>query len=120
MRILILSLPFAIVATTALAVQVPAPPTPVPTAPAAAVTPATPDPFPAGPGRATTMRVCSGCHAPAVAAGQRMTHEGWTETVETMASRGAMASDAELAEIVDYLSRSFPTPAPASAAPPAK
>ena len=66
------------------------------------------DPLPAGPGHDTTAKVCSGCHAPGIITKQRHDRAGWHEIVETMASRGAMASDAELAEIETYLTTHFP------------
>ncbi|MFD1611174.1 c-type cytochrome [Sphingomonas tabacisoli] len=74
--------------------------------------------LPAGPGHDVTVRVCSGCHAPEVAARQRLSKQAWAETVDLMASRGAQATDAELAQIVDYLSTNFPASA-APAQPPA-
>ncbi|WP_336962539.1 cytochrome c [Sphingobium aquiterrae] len=76
--------------------------------------------LPAGPGHDLTIRVCSSCHAPEIAARQRLDHHGWQELIDVMAGRGAVASDEELAQITDYLSRSFPpAPAAASAPPPA-
>ncbi len=64
--------------------------------------------LPAGPGHDTMVRVCSACHAPEIAAQQRLTEQGWHDIVEMMANNGAVATDAELAEIAAYLSRSFP------------
>lgn len=81
--------------TVALAQTTPAP------APAASL-------LPAGPGHDVMTKVCSGCHSPEIAARQRLTADGWKEVVETMASRGAQATDAELDAIVAYLSQSFP------------
>ena len=65
-------------------------------------------PLPAGAGHDTMVRVCSGCHAPEIAAQQRLDPAGWKELVDTMASRGAAASDAELSQITDYLATHFP------------
>ena len=64
--------------------------------------------LPEGAGRDTMLRVCSTCHAPQVVAQQRLTAEGWKELVETMANNGAVATEAELAEVTAYLARSFP------------
>ena len=64
-------------------------------------------PLPTGPGHATVMKVCSGCHAPEVVAQQRLTSEGWHDIVEKMADHGALGTDAEFAEITDYLVRNF-------------
>ncbi|PZU06864.1 MAG: hypothetical protein DI605_17490 [Sphingomonas sp.] len=83
-----------------------APAQPVATAPAA------PSALPPGPGRDTMLRVCSGCHDPAIAAQQRLSHDGWVELVNTMASRGAQATDEQLDEVTNYLATAFPdTPA---------
>lgn len=59
-------------------------------------------------GHATFVRVCSTCHAPEIVAHQRLDREGWTTIVYQMANQGAVATDAELDEIIDYLSRSYP------------
>ena len=68
------------------------------------------DPLPLGPGHDTTAKVCSGCHAPGIIVAQQHDRAGWHEIVETMASRGAMASNAELAEIEVYLATHFAPP----------
>lgn len=70
-----------------------------------------PSALPAGAGHDTMVRVCSACHAPDIAAQQRLTEQGWRELVRMMADNGAVATDAELAEITAYLSRSFPAEA---------
>ncbi len=67
--------------------------------------------FPAGPGHDTTLRICSTCHSPGVAAQQRLSPDGWKSIVEQMAGFGAPGTDAELAEITAYLAKSFPEPA---------
>lgn len=64
--------------------------------------------LPAGPGRDATKRVCSACHSVEIVAQQRLSRAGWNEVVETMANNGAVASDAELATITEYLSGAFP------------
>ena len=64
--------------------------------------------LPAGPGRELTIRVCSQCHSPDVAADQQLDPAGWKTLVDQMAGRGAVATDAELDEIVRYLSNAFP------------
>lgn len=56
----------------------------------------------------TFLHVCSGCHAPAIAAKQRLSPAAWKAVVEQMAGFGAQGTDAELAAITDYLARSFP------------
>ncbi|UAJ11741.1 c-type cytochrome [Glacieibacterium megasporae] len=67
--------------------------------------------FPAGPGHDTTLRICSTCHSPGIAAQQRLSPDGWKSIVEQMAGFGAPGTDAELAEITAYLAKSFPEPA---------
>lgn len=64
--------------------------------------------FPAGPGRELTIRVCSGCHAPEMAADQQLDAAGWKTLVDQMASKGATATDPEFDEIVHYLATAFP------------
>jgi competence protein ComEA len=73
--------------------------------------------LPAGPGHDTMVRVCSACHAPEIAAQQRLNRAGWDELVETMVSRGAQANEAEVAEIKAYLAKNFPEQPAAPAAP---
>ncbi len=67
--------------------------------------------FPPGPGHDMTLRTCSTCHSPGVAAQQRLSPDGWKSIVEQMAGFGAPGTDAELAEITAYLAKSFPEPA---------
>jgi competence protein ComEA len=92
----------AVIAADAAIGQSAAPTTP--TAPAAP----TASPLPAGPGHDTMVRVCSACHAPEIAAQQRLSRQGWSDLVNQMASQGATASDEEFDQIIDYLARSFP------------
>ena len=64
--------------------------------------------FPQGAGRDLTLRVCSKCHDPELAADQQFDKAGWKELVDQMASKGADATDAEFAQIVEYLATAFP------------
>jgi quinoprotein glucose dehydrogenase len=68
--------------------------------------------LPLGPGHDVTVRVCSGCHAAEIIAGQHLSPQEWNSLVETMSARGATATDEELNQITDYLARSFPSTAP--------
>jgi hypothetical protein len=71
------------------------------------------DPFPPGPGHDLTLKVCSSCHAPAIVAKQRLSEQEWSDLVQVMSARGAVATDKELSEITAYLAKSFPPePAP--------
>jgi len=64
--------------------------------------------LPAGAGRELMIRVCSPCHLPDVAAEQQLDPAGWKTVVDQMASKGAVATEAELDEIVRYLANAFP------------
>lgn len=75
------------------------------------VPPAVASLFPTGPGHDTTLRICSTCHSPEIAARQRLNPEAWKAVVGQMAGLGAPGTDAELAEIATYLATSFPEPA---------
>jgi quinoprotein glucose dehydrogenase len=68
--------------------------------------------LPPGPGHDLTVRVCSGCHSLALATSQRLSAQEWNDTVQSMSSRGAVATDDELSQITAYLARSFPKGAP--------
>ncbi len=75
---------------------------------AAPSAPAAPAALPPGPGHDLMVHTCSVCHQPEIAAQQHLSRQDWSDLVEQMASRGASASDAEFAQITDYLARSFP------------
>ena len=59
----------------------------------------------ADPGRALLDRVCTSCHELSGVMSQRNTRDRWSEIVDDMASRGAEATDEDLAKIVDYLAK---------------
>ncbi len=64
--------------------------------------------LPAGAGKDTLIRVCSKCHSPdnVIANGQDRT--GWENTITKMAGFGAVATDDEFTEILEYLVKNFP------------
>jgi competence protein ComEA len=64
--------------------------------------------LPAGTGKDTLIRVCSKCHSPdnVIANGQDRT--GWENTITKMAGFGAVGTDDEFTEILDYLVKNFP------------
>ena len=64
--------------------------------------------LPEGPGRELMIKVCSQCHSPDVAADQQLDAAGWKGLVDQMASKGAVATEAEFDEIVKYLAGAFP------------
>jgi quinoprotein glucose dehydrogenase len=80
---------------------------------AAAAVPSTQTTLPPGPGHDLTVRVCSGCHSPDLAAGQHLSAQEWNSLVQSMSARGAEATDDEFNEITDYLAKSFPRSAAA-------
>lgn len=60
------------------------------------------------PGHDVTVRVCANCHKPTIILSKRLDRSEWTDLVFNMADRGAKASDEELAQIIDYLTASYP------------
>jgi len=64
--------------------------------------------LPPGDGRDLVMRTCSKCHTPDIVASQFLDGQGWKELVNQMANNGAQGSDADFAQITDYLTKSFP------------
>ncbi len=64
--------------------------------------------LPEGPGRNVTQKVCAAtCHGPDIIMGKGRTRDQWTAVVNAMVGRGAKASEAELAQIAEYLSSHF-------------
>jgi quinoprotein glucose dehydrogenase len=64
--------------------------------------------LPPGEGHDLTVKVCSACHSPDVAASQHLTPQEWNSLVQDMSARGAVATDVEFNQIAAYLARSFP------------
>lgn len=74
--------------------------------------------LPDAPGKAVVQKVCSGCHGMNMITGRGRTRDQWTQVVTSMVARGAKGSEAELAQVVDYLAQSFPPGAASSAVQP--
>ena len=55
----------------------------------------------------TFEAICSGCHDSSTATGARHTRREWQGVVDDMTSRGASATDAQVAEIVGWLTRHY-------------
>jgi len=70
--------------------------------------------LPDAPSRDLVIRVCGQCHEPTRPASLRLTRDGWVEVVQKMKGLGAsaLATDAQLAQITDYLSDNFKGEAP--------
>src|SRR3954451_10837843 len=77
------------------------------------------DPLPDGPQKATVLKLCGTCHNTAIVAGQGRTREQWGEVIASMIGRGAKGTEAEFAQVTDYLAKNFP-PTPNAAAAPAR
>ncbi len=82
--------------------------------PAAAPPPLTPEQItalgagmPDGPAKTITVRTCGQCHEPQRVAALRLTRDGWNDVLAKMAGLGAKATDAEFAQILDYLSEHY-------------
>ena len=67
------------------------------------------DSLPEGEGKALVAKVCSACHDLSTATGEKHTEVEWKNVVDSMASRGAEATDAELETIIKYLAKNFPS-----------
>jgi competence protein ComEA len=64
--------------------------------------------FPAGEGRDTVMRLCVKCHSPNVILASGQNRLGWENTVTKMVRLGAVGTDEDFSDIVDYLTDKFP------------
>src|ERR1700680_454513 len=49
--------------------------------------------LPEGPGKATTQKVCGGCHGAEIVIGRQETQEGWGQIVSEMVDRGAIGTE---------------------------
>jgi hypothetical protein len=63
--------------------------------------------LPDDPGKDEVVKVCGTCHPATTAASVRLTRDGWQTKITEMVSRGAMATDEELAAILEYLAAHF-------------
>jgi len=64
--------------------------------------------LPEGAGKDTLVRVCSKCHSPDNVIANGQDRAGWEATISKMAGFGAVASDDEFTQILDYLVKYFP------------
>jgi competence protein ComEA len=64
--------------------------------------------LPEGAGKDTLIRVCGKCHSPDNVIANGQDRAGWEGTISKMAGFGAVASDDEFTEILDYLVKNFP------------
>jgi glucose dehydrogenase len=75
--------------------------------------------LPDGDGKALVTQICSGCHGLETALDRTRTEADWSNVVDSMAARGATATDAEFDRIVKYLAKNFGKGATPAAAKPA-
>ena len=68
--------------------------------------------LPEGPGKATTQKVCGGCHGAEIVIGRQETPEAWGQIVTEMVDRGATGTEDEFYEVIDYLSKYFSKTSP--------
>ena len=65
--------------------------------------------LPDGPGKDLVTKVCTVCHETTRITSKKKTKAEWSDTVDKMAARGAMATDEEFEMIVAYLAKNFGT-----------
>ncbi len=63
--------------------------------------------LPEAPARKIVESVCGACHDVGTATGKRHTRAEWDAVIDTMANRGAQATDKEFDAIVEYLAKYF-------------
>lgn len=63
--------------------------------------------FPTAPQRDLVIRACAACHAPEMVVAKRHTAEEWDDIIAKMVDRGAVASDEEQQQILEYLVKFF-------------
>ena len=109
-----------------------APPAPPPAPAAAAVPPPAaapggggatePDPdaakMPDGVGKQEVTTLCTGCHSLARIVSRHQTRAQWRDTLSSMQDNGLSATEAQLAAVLDYLTKNY-GPAKPAIAPPA-
>lgn len=61
--------------------------------------------LPAGKGKDTVEQVCGACHGTDLVSSRRATKQGWSYIVDDMVSRGASATNDQIKEINDYLTK---------------
>ncbi|MEO7189416.1 MAG: helix-hairpin-helix domain-containing protein [Vicinamibacterales bacterium] len=63
--------------------------------------------LPDGAGKDVVVKTCGVCHEARRAASVRLTREGWETVIAEMVRRGAKGSEADLAQVLDYLAVNF-------------
>lgn len=68
--------------------------------------------LPEGHGKETTQKVCGACHAAEFVIGRQESREAWGAIVQDMIERGAVGTDEEFFDVVDYLATNFSKTSP--------
>jgi competence protein ComEA len=68
------------------------------------------DSLPDGPGKAIVVKACLACHDAKKVTSMRGTEDEWADEVNKMMARGAVLSDDEVDQVVEYLAAHFPPP----------
>jgi competence protein ComEA len=63
--------------------------------------------LPEGKGKDVLEQVCGACHGTDLVASRRATKQGWSYIVDDMVSRGASATNEQIATINDYLAKNL-------------
>ena len=98
----------SIAATPAYSQQTPKPPAPSPaqSKPGADL--------PDGSGKDVFVRICGKCHSPNLVLANGHTREGWEEAITKMVGFGAVGTDEDFTDILEYLVKNMPPHAAAS------
>src|SRR4051794_40675030 len=67
--------------------------------------------LPNGPGKEVVEKMCTACHGLENVVRARMTKERWNGVVDDMISRGAVGTDDEFDQVINYLAANFGRPA---------
>ena len=88
-------------------------PNPNPVVPPPPDGPVEPDATPAGPDPAAMQTLlqdrCTSCHGLDKVDAERTDHAGWTEIVDRMVGMGAVLTDAERTDLIEYLATRTPS-----------
>lgn len=66
--------------------------------------------FPDGPGKAVVEKTCLTCHNAKIATSKPGTEDEWADVVNQMMGKGAVLSDDEVDQVVEYLAKHFGPP----------
>jgi cytochrome c5 len=64
-------------------------------------------PLPDGPGKEVVLNICTQCHDLGRVRRERLSPEGWAETLQTMLNEGAPLTDKDFETVLRYLAKNF-------------